>query len=269
MSSSQGATHDPARVLPLKGGRNFRDLGGYAAADGRRTRWRTLYRSGALSGLTAEDYAVLGEIGIASVVDLRSNVERTSEPTVWRGAQPRMYARDYALDLDYIKPQLINAPSNEAVRQAMATHYRDIAYQQAESYTALFAELAEDRLPLAFHCSAGKDRAGVAAALILTALGVPRWQVVEDYALSEKVVNYERAMGGFHVGSTVQGVGILAQMAPERRAPFLRSDPFYLETALADLDEREGSVENFIRNRLGVSDAQIAALRDRLLTAEA
>jgi protein-tyrosine phosphatase len=260
LTGRAGTTETAERVLPLQGGRNFRDLGGYRSADGRMVRWGQLYRSGSMVGLTEADYGYLSALGVKVICDFRSTAERQQEPTRWSG--PQMIARDYDMDLASLRPAAGEAPSPEQMRGRMLQLYEELPYQQAESYRRMFAELAAGRTPLAFNCSAGKDRTGVAAALILTTLGVSRDQVLADYALTDKVVDYEAVMRRSNAAAGFTGV---AAMAPELRRPMMRADPAYLQRALDTLAKREGSVEGFIRTRLGVTPAQTAALRARLL----
>ncbi|WP_374139889.1 tyrosine-protein phosphatase [Sphingomonas sp. 32-62-10] len=77
------------RVLPLQGGQNFRDLGGYKTTSGRTVRWRVLYRSGSMHFLTPADYAFLEGLGIRTVCDFRDNLERKREPVTWPKSKAR------------------------------------------------------------------------------------------------------------------------------------------------------------------------------------
>jgi len=260
------------RLLPLEGGRNFRDLGGYATADGHRTRWGLAFRSGVLSGLTGADYANLGDLGIAVVCDFRSSEERANEATVWRGASaPRIVAWGYSdegsEDEEGMADLFSNATTAEVMRQVMLGFYDQIAYEHADKYAVMFRQLAAGETPMLFHCSAGKDRAGTGAALLLTALGVPRETVVADYALSEQLVDYEAAFADAFEEAAESGgtMAMLARMPAEVRAPLFRSDPAYIEATFAKLEDEHGSVENFIRDVMGITDETLEALRARLL----
>ena len=176
------------RVLPLQGGRNFRDLGGYRTADGRSVKWGLLYRSGQMHDLTAADYTYLQKRGIRTVCDFRDTGERTREPTLWpAGQRPKVLSDDYTLDVSAMKlPGDPAGWTREQVVTAMTATYPQLLDQFNGQYARMFAELLAGDVPLAFHCTAGKDRTGVAAALLLTALGVPRTTVVEDYLLSNQ-----------------------------------------------------------------------------------
>ncbi len=177
---------DPVRVLPLEGVRNFRDLGGYATSDGRRVRWRQLFRSASLGSLTARDHAALDALGLRAVFDLRATDERAREPVRWStGAGPRILQHDYLLDLGALSRVLPRADADVAAgRGAFAEFYAAMPTRFATAYRALFGALARGEAPFAINCSAGKDRTGVGAALVLAALGVPRATIIEDYLLS-------------------------------------------------------------------------------------
>ncbi|KTT95243.1 protein tyrosine phosphatase, partial [Sphingomonas yabuuchiae] len=176
------------RVLPLQGGRNFRDLGGYRTADGRTVKWGLLYRSGQMHDLTPADYVTLQKLGIRTVCDFRDTAERTREPTLWpAGQRPKVLSDDYALDMSAMRlPGDPSTWTHEQVVTAMTATYPKLLDQFNGQYRRMFAELLAGDVPLAFHCTAGKDRTGVAAALLLTALGVPRATIIDDYLLSNE-----------------------------------------------------------------------------------
>ena len=255
------------RVLPLAGGRNFRDLGGYTTRDGRRVKWGTLFRSGTMVGLTEADYAYLDDLDARVLVDFRSTEERSAEPTDWSVDGPEYWARDYstASDASGLRELFTGGEISAAKTRAVMTGmYEEIALQQAEAYTVLFDRLAAGETPLVFNCSAGKDRTGIAAALILTALGVPREQVVADYAMSDDVVDYAEAF--LETEEADDGpYAFMRRLPREAILPLLASEPAYIETALDSLEAEYGSVLDFLRAELAVTDAELEAIRARLL----
>ena len=265
------AVRGAVRLLPLEGGRNFRDLGGYATEDGRRVRWGRVYRSGVMTNLTAEDYAYLASLDIATICDYRSEQERHEEPTRWAAGQV-----DYVTFPDLATPagsSFLGALRNpdatpQLVADAMAAGYAQLAKDHAGAFGAMFDRLASGEIPLAFNCSAGKDRAGISAALLLTALGVPRATVVADYALSEQLVDYVAEFRGSAADEPAEEGGayaFLAALPLELLTPLMRSDPRYIEYALSWMDEEYGGVMNFIREELDVTGAELSAIRAALL----
>ena len=258
------------RLLPLEGGRNFRDLGGYETEDGRTVKWGQVFRSGTMHELTDSDYEYLSGVGLKVVCDFRAAQERATEPTAWRGsAVDYVYFPDPASDPGGNFMQVLFEPNvtPEMVADAMAKGYPAIAKEQAPAYTEMFDRLAAGEIPLAFNCSAGKDRAGTGAALLLTALGVPRETVLADYALSETYVDYMAEFTGSadEPISADSPYAYLAKMPPELLAPLMRSDPRYIETTFRTLEAEYGSVMNFIQTELGVSEAELQSIRSALL----
>lgn len=258
------------RVLPLEGGRNFRDLGGYPTEDGRRVRWGRLYRSGTMVDLTEADYAWLDGLDVQVLLDLRSNEERIEEPTAWTVDEPVYLARSYssADDSGALREVFSSGElTPDAVRAAMASFYRELPRTHAPAYRELFERLAEDETPLVFNCSAGKDRTGVAAALVLTALGVPRRTVLADYALSDELVDYGAAFTPRNGEAPAEDSpwAFLSRLPPATVAPLLESDPAYLASALEAIEAEHGSIDAYLRDVLAVDEGDLTALRARLL----
>ena len=255
------AAHD--RVLPLQGGRNFRDLGGYRTIDGHHVKWGLLYRSGSMHGLTPADYAALERRGIRVVCDLRDSRERAAEPVAWPdGKAPRVLADDYALDQAGFMPS--GPPQSwtaAQTRAAMTASYPHLLTQFNGQYRRMFGELLAGHAPLAFNCSAGKDRTGIAAALLLTALGVPRATVIADYELTNKTLDSAAMLSG-DSKATPSPFG---KLAPEVVAPFMRADRAYLAAALAVVDAHPGGAAGYLRDELGLGPVQIAHLRQLYL----
>jgi protein-tyrosine phosphatase len=248
------------RLLPLEGGNNFRDLGGYDTEDGRTVKWGTLYRSGTMVGLTANDYAYLDQLGIRTVCDFRSTEERTNEPTQWQGAhQPKRWETDYEMNTSSMMQEIMKPGMTAAqAKQVFATFYRDVPFEFSKQYREMFAELTAGHAPLAFNCSAGKDRTGVASALLLRALGVKREQIIADYQLSSRYFKPPQPKPGAQ-DATSQ---LLANLSPEIIQVLMGTEPAYIEAAFAGIEERHGSFETYLESELGVDAAGLAKLRE-------
>lgn len=169
------------RLVALEGCLNFRDLGGYPSADGRRVRWRQLFRSDALHALTPADVSRLrDEIGLTTVIDLRSSAELRGD-----GDAPlqRLAVTHHHLPLF----------DGDAMRDSgrldvitLADRYWLMAeYAKAKIATVLTTLAAADG-PAVYHCAAGKDRTGVVSAVLLGVLGVPDEVIVADYAATKE-----------------------------------------------------------------------------------
>ena len=252
---------DERRLIPLQGGRNFRDLGGYLTSDGRRVKWGKLFRSGSMAGLTPADYDTLSKLSIKTVCDLRTVQERDAEPNRWcRIANVGYWARERYDSFGELRKVMASGLSRpETARAAMIQGYRRLPFEQAPAHRELFRRLAAGEVPLVFNCSAGKDRAGTAAALILSALGVPRETVVEDYVLTDRVVDLE----SIFMATTHRSV--LMSQAPGIVAAVLKSDAAYLHAALDAVEEKHGTVAGYLQDALGITEEVSHAIRQSLL----
>jgi len=257
-----------SRTIALSGQRNFRDLGGYRTADGRRqVRWGKLYRSGTLARLTDQDYAALTPLGISTIVDFRTTAERTAEPTNWRAGEPEVLFKSYGTKGETALMAALSAPNAKPadVRNAMIGFYRQMPEQYADQYGEIFHHLVGYKTPLLFHCTAGKDRTGLAAALILMTLGVSRADAVADYILTEKAGDFRATGTGAAPSAANDPYAAMRATQADLMAPLLRADPAYLDAALDQIIKDYGSVQAFVSKRLGVSNAEVAILRARLL----
>ncbi len=252
------------RVLPLEGGQNFRDLGGYRTNDGRQVKWGLLYRSGAMNNLTDRDFAQLEARGIRTVCDFRATREREGAPVRWPGkTKPAIFAEDYSMDRDFaglMRPNLTGAQAADAMTQA----YAQMPLRFAGQYRRMFAEMVAGRVPLAFNCSAGKDRTGIAAALVLTALGVPQATVMEDYLLSNRYYDPRKGASGTAVDD--QTAAFMKRLPPDALKALMGVDRRYLDAAFATMRAQRGGFDGYLRDQLGLDAAAIRTLRARYLT---
>jgi len=252
-----------ARRLPLAGAFNLRDFGGYATADGRTVRRGMLYRSGTMALLTDEDSAHLRALGIRSICDFRRGNERRLEPTVWHGDDVDYYCRDYSGSSGILSEMLKRGTATaEDMRQAMVHLYRTIHVDHAEAYRAMFERLADRRVPMLINCSAGKDRTGTGAALILAALGVPRNTIVEDYLLTNIHADWD-----WLTAQSRTTVGEMQRTMPDVIQPVLAADAAYIAMLFATLETEHGSVDGYLADILGVDAAMRETLREILLEA--
>ncbi len=171
----------PSRTLAFEGCVNFRDLGGYRTTDGRAVAWRRLFRADGLNRLTSGDRTRLVDLGLTTVIDLRTRDEAEQ-----RGSFPvdDVPVRYVGLPLTDVLPATEDLPDWKEAAY-VATRYGAMVSEGGPVLTEAIHVLASgDSLPAVMHCSAGKDRTGVLSALVLAFLGVPDETIVEDYALS-------------------------------------------------------------------------------------
>lgn len=244
------------RSIALDGTTNFRDLGGYAGADGRTVRWRKLFRSDHLAGLSPADLQALQALGVARAVDFRGVQERASQGYVWPfldqqvlGIEPTVVQRALAL-----VQQGHRLTADETVGLMQDT-YRSFVIDNADRFARLFHLLQDSDQPLVFHCTAGKDRTGWAAALILLALGVSREAVREDYLLTNQL--YRRP---------AELAAKAAQSVPQDILDVLwRVQMPFLDSAFALAEQHAGSMDRYLAEVLGVDAAARQRLAQRYL----
>ena len=258
------------RQIQLAGQNNFRDLGGYETLDGRRVRWRRLYRSGGLSELSDGDLEKLAELGIRTVVDLRgeAEAERQGLDRLPAGAS----LTSIPIEPGDLSPVLgpgfatgdFSAVPEDLLLQINREYIRDWRHMVGS-----FMHVAADpaNCPLIFHCTHGKDRTGISAAILLSALGVPWESVMEDYLLSnvqlrEHSIARRDAMR--EVAARQRGIPPdEVDMGNIYGLFFVR--PSFIGAAHEEITTQYGSVEAFIRDGIGWSDSDLRQLRDGLL----
>jgi len=246
-------TEQLPRLIPLKGASNLRDLGGWRGHQGQALRHGVLFRSDALHRLTDQDLATLAATGLSTVCDLRGTHEAASSPSRLPPG-----ARAVPLPIEpRIGASLRDLLANGAATRAETTRLLGVAYlnyatEQLPVYRRLIDLILEDeRRPLLFHCSAGKDRTGLGAALILTALGVSRDQILADYVATDRFWRRDHP---------------LPDEAPqEAKDAILDTHPALLAAALEAAVAPFGSEAGLLEDGLGLTPARLTGLRGALL----
>jgi|AZII01.1.fsa_nt_gi protein-tyrosine phosphatase len=259
------------RVMELDGATNFRDIGNYQTIDGKTVKPGIIYRSAKLSELSDNDLKTVAALNIQTIADLRTTQERTQEPDRWVSDAPvNIIKTEYDFGdiiAKHFKPDL----TGDQAEAMMANLYRTMPDQQQHNYSEMFRALAHDDGALLIHCSAGKDRTGIASALVLTALGVPEETVMKDYLKSRefiKAIQQQSHSAKKEQGaekSTDQSMELFKKLSPEAINAFMDVRPVYLHAAFAAMKEKYGSVEGYITEGLGISKADLIAMRARLL----
>jgi protein-tyrosine phosphatase len=235
----------PRRRIPFEGAVNFRDLGGYPAADGRRVRWGWIYRSDCLATLSDRDHERLLTLGLRTLVDLRRAEERARFPN----------RLPEGLDLETVEIGFVPAGVAEMLRlvaegglDAATLHrhvidqYRRFPVDHLAEYRRMLQVIARPgTLPLLIHCASGKDRTGFAAAVVLMTLGVPREAILEDYLLSKDSPRDVSHLFGRATPKAVRELLASVQSS-------------YLEAAFAEIDRAWGSQERFLAAGLGIDE---------------
>jgi protein-tyrosine phosphatase len=241
------------RRIPFEGANNFRDLGGYPVSGGKSTRWGLVYRSGRLHNLTEGDLGLFGRLGVRAVFDLRGDTERRLEPD----PVPSVHLPV----LDELAGEesvgIIRATTTREAEEAVARTYTGLLRRRARVYGQLLSSLADPaNRPAVVHCTAGKDRTGLAAALLLGALGVDRATVLYDYELTGREDYFDadslrRTLSAAGVSPAAAHVVIGAPGAP-------------LARALDELDRAYGGTEGYLLGPAGLPSATLSELRQAL-----
>lgn len=255
---------DRARVVALQGARNFRDFGGYPTDTGGCVRRGVLFRSNRLSGLSDNDIATLEGTGIATIFDLRAPREREADPTAWQSGQLAIHAwppghKRRLVDMAMEYPQ-----TAEGAESLMRDFYADLPRVLGHAFGAILCRIAEGRTPCIIHCSAGKDRTGVAVALVLSALGVPRDLVLDDYAMTDRIAasddDVARSLFVGRDGGDQARQAMHSHFRPEMIAVMRSAKPAFLQSAFAGIDRDFGSLPEYFA-AIGVD----RAVQDKLL----
>ncbi len=241
------------RSLSLSGASNFRDLGGYQGEGGRHVRWRHLFRSDHLAALTPDDLAAFAALGVTRAFDLRGLAERAAVSYDLPGVT------QYPLPIEPTVVQrmkdLVDAGeqvTSEIAVELMQHTYRAFVHDNAPRFATLFQHLLESDAPLVFHCTAGKDRTGFAAALVLEALGVPREVVMQDYLLTNDLYRMP--------------------VLDESRAPrevlnvLWRVQEAFMDAAMQAVDQDFGGMGAYLQRELQVGEAERRRLESLYLS---
>ena len=250
------------RKIVLDGTSNTRELGGYKTEDGRSLKWGVLYRSDKLSELTDADQEYLLQLGIKRVIDFRSSEEKQNEPDQLPSTLKYI---EMPIEADgAIRPKveaILKGDLNEDVGAILVETNKEFISDFSGVYKGFIESLIENQEPTLFHCTAGKDRAGFAAALVLLAVGVPEKIVIEDYMKTNKyteetIQDYINKINLYSLGS----------VDAEILRPLLGVEERFIRAALDEIKQKYGSVENFIRDELKIRDESIIELKNFLLT---
>lgn len=237
-----------SRLVRLDGCFNFRDLGGYATRDGRRVRWRRLYRSDALHHLSDADLRhVRDDLGVRTIVDLRSSAERSGESASLLAAPP--------VQVHHV-PLFDRERSGSTPSLPLAEIYLMLLRFAREPIANAVRVLASSSDPALFHCAAGKDRTGIVAAVLLGALGVRDEDIVEDYATTKQ--------GLVGIVERLRGSESYQYVFTELPPDTLHAEPETMVHVLEEAGKEYGSMREYL-HAAGFGEAELRGLEESLL----
>ena len=250
------------RLLPLEGGVNFRDMGGYRGADGRRVRWGRLFRSGHTAALSERDREVVAALDIRVCCDFRREDEHVIEPT---RLPPSTRIVGLTVDPGSTGSFFQQVAERGAGPADMAAFMEEINREFVRHHAPQFRRMLGELLALEdggfmINCAAGKDRTGFGAAMILAALGVAEDDIVADYLLSGRYFPIDREMDRVlrKYGGEAGG-----RLDPQLIRPMMETRREYIEAALEAIRRDYGSLERFLDEAMGVGPAERRELRER------
>ncbi len=242
--------HTPISIM-LDGASNVRDLGGYAGRHGRLVRTGQVFRSAALAALTPTDLEVMEALQLSTICDFRGVEERGRAPTRLQGPEVISLPIEPSVGAGLRDILRTKEATGEALHSVLERAYVAYALASNAQYRTLFERLLTGGTPLLFHCSAGKDRTGFGAALVLTALGVAWPDVLADFEATNRLWRRD----------TVPA----ADLPREIQESLLRAEPVLLTAAFAAAEREYGSMDLYFERALGMSGAARTRLCELLL----
>lgn len=254
-----------ARLLPFEQAPNFRDLGGYLSRDGREISWKKIFRSSHLAGLTDRDQGLLRLLDIKQIHDFRRESERCDYPSrLPYGIETRVYNMGLA-NINVFQKD-VSAGKNNAgfFHKIMVDGYRHFISEAATEVKSFIKQLAQPvEGAVLLHCMAGKDRTGLATALLLLLLDIPRGIILDDYMLTAKYFTAENVLKEMEIHLLGQGESL---KDPEVLIPYCSVRPEYLHSAFDEIDSVHGGTDKYLARHLGISDTERDVLKKRFLT---
>ena len=276
---------------------NLRDLGGLATIDGQRVRAGRLFRSGHLSELDRAEAAILGGLGLRTIIDLRRPSEVADFPTpdldgvdrLWMSVSPEDSEFAVAANLLFgEQPERVdtaedsgfavaanllfgNQPEQVDIATMLEGYFRNTVTNRLDGYRPVFEAATDpDRQPLLFHCMGGKDRTGFVAGVLLRLLGVGQEEVMADYLLTNEILGDRMARRADQARQRIaQRSGVEPDQVDERHLEGVRAmlytRPSFLQASFDAVTDKFGTWETFRRDGLGIDDARFSAFLDAVL----
>ena len=276
---------------------NLRDLGGLATIDGQQVRAGRLFRSGHLSELDRTEAAILGGLGLRTIIDLRRPSEVADFPTpdldgvdrLWMSVSPEDSEFAVAANLLFgEQPESVNTaedsgfavaanllfgnqPEQVDIATMLESYFRNTVTNRLDGYRPVFEAATDpDRQPLLFHCMGGKDRTGFVAGVLLRLLGVGQEEVMADYLLTNEILGDRMARRADQARQRIaQRSGVEPDQVDERHLEGVRAmlytRPSFLQASFDAVTDKFGTWETFRRDGLGIDDARFSAFLDAVV----
>jgi protein-tyrosine phosphatase len=252
--TAQAIVDHTARFVNLEASHNFRDLGGYPIHDGRKTKWGEVFRADALFNLTAIDLATITELGITTVIDLRSADELETRGRFPSDRHDAVVHHYPVIDVPWSDDDV---PDFQDPVDFLLWAYPEMFDKGGHQLAAAVNTIANSPGPAVFHCAAGKDRTGLVALLILGSLGVDDEVIIADFAHSD--VGLER----LRIWAEANESNLSARLGAAPAA-FMKADGRAMRIVIDQVVAEHGSIREFAQ-KLGVTERSLSLLEERLL----
>lgn len=254
-----------AKSALLSNAANFRDAGGHRTENGQWVKTGILYRSDQLDRLSDDDLGRMLALNVGTIVDLRTQSERSHEPDRIPAGVTHMIL-DVAKDAEGsiggdMRSAMAKIAAGDGAKMLIEANRDFVNVASARhSYAELIKKAAYGDDALVYHCTAGKDRTGWASAVILSLLGVPRAEIIKDYMASNQFLaeKNKRTLAMFKAADPTFVAQNLEDVMTVR--------PEFIEAAFHEVDVQFGSMENYAQNALGLDAETIQQLKNRLLS---
>jgi protein-tyrosine phosphatase len=253
---------DLERRIVLDGTANFRDIGGYPAHKNNQIKWGKIFRSGHLASLTENDHQILKKIGIQSICDFRSKEEIARQPnrlpdktTIKNLHLPIV---NKSMEPTEAVARIMKGDLGWFTQDFMVNSYLEKIEAFHDVWCLFFKYLCQRSFrPLLFHCTAGKDRTGVCAALILLILGVSEKVVIHDHALSN-IYNAEQIQ---QIEKMLRKVGV----DPDKLTDYLTAPKTAMVAVIEHINKKYGTAKNYLLQKANVQVDWIDKLEEEML----
>ena len=246
-----------ARSSTMDNIQNFRDMGGYATGDGKIVKWGKVFRSGQLDALSREDSIRINELGIRTIIDLRTEREAALHPTRYTNARIVRIPIAVGETTDVIQRVVDGKMRKGDAQIFMEDEYLQFVTDNSDAFAqALQVFLDADNYPILFTCSYGKDRSGFLGAMLLTALKATRETILTDYLTSNQYISADHLM---------EMASYLSTEAQESITVFLTADEHLMDLAFRKIEKEYGSTEKYLSQGLRFDDNAQKRLRKILL----
>ncbi|MBK0370060.1 tyrosine-protein phosphatase [Flavobacterium agrisoli] len=245
------------RLVPVKGGMNFRDVGGYKTADGKEVVWGKIYRSTAVDKLTDSDISLLDKKKIHTVIDFRGKQEAAAAPD--KLPKNASYTLCPAGSDSLPSAAQMTAMLKNVNNDFLLDFYgKSAVAHSGDRFRSLFVKLLtlDQNEALMYHCTGGRDRTGMATALFLYSLQVPMETIEADYVASNVYLKKSNK-------KMMSGLAQLSGLSESEIEQKMALKPEYLQVFFSGIKQQYGSVENFMEKELGVGNNEIALLRKK------